>query len=76
MTRSRRKNPIRAWTCADSEKQDKQMASRKLRRIVRQLLHVGERLLPKKREVSNPYRWAKDGKQIFDPEEEPRLMRK
>ena len=73
---ARRYNPQRKLPVMDWDRERLGDSTAILRRIVRQLLHVGERLLPKKREISNPYRWAKDGKQVFDPEERPDLMRK
>lgn len=60
MSRSHRHTPIHG-NCAGSEKQDKQLASRKLRRTGR---------------VCDRYTFAKDGKHRFDPIEQPELMRK
>lgn len=77
MSRSRRKTPIRGMSSADSEKQDKRMANRKLRRRVRSALRVEpEAPLPRLREVSNPWSMDKDGKRFFDPERCPQEMRK
>lgn len=77
MSRSRRKTPIRGMSSADSEKQDKRMANRKLRRRVRSVLRVEpEAPLPRLREVSNPWSMDKDGKRFFDPERYPQEMRK
>jgi hypothetical protein len=64
---------------AGEEKWWKRHISRKWRRRIRALLHIGEtEHLPDKRELrkGNIYGWAKDGKQRFDPKEFPRGMRK
>ncbi len=53
MSRSRRKTKISGWTTATSEKEDKQLANRRLRRIVKEKLKSGEDVLPKLREVSD-----------------------
>ena len=88
MSRSKRKTAIMGITCAVSEKQDKIIAHRRLRRTVHgrlrpyQLLKLGsdeqdtDPLLPDIRESSNVYTFAKDGKQRFDPIAQPEYMRK
>lgn len=77
MSRSRRKTPIRGITTAQSEKQDKRIANRRLRRRVRSALRVEpEAPLPVLREVSNAWSMDKDGRWFFDPERYPREMRK
>ncbi len=60
MSRSYRRTPIRGITTAASEKRDKQLASRRLRRVVKQVLkHEPEApILPLQREVSDV--WAMD----------------
>lgn len=71
MSRSRKKNPIRGWTCAESEKNDKKLWHRRFRRLVRQRLPLGEEL-PHFRSVSSPWLMDKDGKWRFSrPKEEP-----
>jgi len=75
MSRSYRKTPVCGWSCAESEKRDKQLANRALRCRVRAALATG-RTIPVQREVSQVYAFSKDGKQRFDPEEHPREMRK
>src|SRR5690606_10736721 len=64
MSRSRRKTPITGITSAGSEKADKRVANRRVRRSVRQSLTVSPapHLLPHTRELSNPWTFAKDGK--------------
>ncbi|HZY10299.1 MAG TPA: hypothetical protein VFF29_04020 [Bacteroidota bacterium] len=78
MSRSRRITPIRGITTAESEKKDKQIANRKLRRIIRSKLRsrYTEELTPYLREVSNVWSMRKDGKSYFDPKKFPKEMRK
>jgi hypothetical protein len=71
MSRSRRKTPKAGITTADSEKQDKRLANRDLRRKVRQ-----GKLDLRVRDVSNGWSFDKDGKQRFDPKKHPKEMRK
>ena len=76
MSRSRRKNPIRGFTSAESEKDDKRLGNRRLRhaeRIAIQSGNVDNLPCPKVKY----YQWmSKDGKGRFDPTEHPDLMRK
>ena len=72
MARSRKKTPIIPNTCANSEKEDKRNANRKLRRKVKADLHkaqvteiIEEIELPELREVSNVWSFAKDGKSFY-----------
>jgi hypothetical protein len=78
MSRSRRKLPFIGITTAVSEKEDKRIANRKERRLNREMLHspVEDTLLCHKREVGNPWLFAKDGKSRFDPQVYPELVRK
>lgn len=76
MSRSTRKTPVRGITTADSEKADKAAAHRKIRRAVRVAVKQGTDLLPHERELSNPWSMDKDGKFRFDPQANPKLMRK
>lgn len=76
MSRSTRKSPVRGITSADSEKADKAAAHRKIRRAVRVAVDRGADFLPHGRELSNPWSMAKDGKARFDPQADPKLMRK
>ena len=63
MARSRRKTPIWGITGARSEKKDKRIANRRLRRAVNiRLAQPDETPLPVLREVSNPWSMAKDGR--------------
>lgn len=62
MSRSKRKTPILPNCKATSEKDERQKANRKLRRIVKEKLAVLEEELPQKREVSDRWNWEKDGK--------------
>ena len=58
---------------ADSEREDKDLWHRKLRRITKSMLHNidGDIMLPKEKDVSNPCRMAKDGKQYWDKHKNP-----
>lgn len=66
MTRSRRKSP---WSglCANSEKFDKRVNNRVLRRAVKKAMQRGDEVMPLMREVSNAYDMHKDGKQYLKP---------
>ncbi len=75
MSRSRRKTKIYGITTADSEKEDKRKANRKLRRLSKEKLKGNAETLPLLREVSNVWDFAKDGKK-YDPKITDKLMRK
>ncbi len=78
MSRSRRKTPACGNTTAVSEKDDKRYAHRAERRVNHQFLATtgdGD-ALKATRAVSNPWSMDKDGKQRFDPQRFPELMRK
>ena len=62
MARSYRRTPIFGITTARSEKQDKKLANRRLRRKVKTCLANGDEQLPLLREVSNVWSFDKDGK--------------
>jgi hypothetical protein len=78
MTRSRKKTPISGITAARSEKQDKRLANRKVRRAVKQALAASASLdvLPHRRELTSPWTMAKDGKTWFDAARYPEELRK
>lgn len=78
MSRSRKKTAITGNTTARSEKKDKRLANRAMRRLVRSLLDSGEddTSIPDRRAVRNVWSFDKDGKSRFDADEHPRLMRK
>ena len=81
MARSRKKTPIIPNTCADSEKEDKRINSRRLRRVVKQKLQAIEDTedlnLPELREITDVWDAAKDGKKYKDPAKlDPKQMRK
>jgi len=65
LSKSYRKHPFCGMTTAESEKKDKQLAHRRERRIVRQILGSDplRPVLPHRREVSNVWSFDKDGKQ-------------
>jgi len=64
MSRSHRKTPKGGITTAKSEKEDKRFANRKERRKVKITLQItpDAEILPHRREVSDPWLMAKDGK--------------
>lgn len=77
MSRSMRRTPISGMTTAPSEKQDKRLANRRLRRIVRcRLMWQFAEVLPDLREVSDVGSFDKDGKTYFGRARNNRLMRK
>jgi hypothetical protein len=82
MSRSKRSEPVTGITTAESEKEWKRDANRKLRRATAQVLQQMPSadpdaiILPVLDEVVNQYSGPKDGKQRFDPRRHPRLMRK
>ncbi|HEX8524949.1 MAG TPA: hypothetical protein VF669_22050 [Tepidisphaeraceae bacterium] len=62
MARSRRRRPIFGITTSETEKQDKRLANRRLRRKVRVAVETGDEVLPVLREVSDVWGFDKDGK--------------
>ncbi len=62
MSRSKKKTKIHGNTTATSEKENKQDANRKFRRIVKQKVKLDETKLPELREISNVWSFDKDGK--------------
>ena len=75
MSRSKKKNPVKGITSADSEKDDKRNANRKFRRKIKQEVNKGEELLPEVREVSNVWSFDKDGK-LYDKDLPEKDLRK
>jgi len=69
MSRSRKKHPWIGYARSDSEKQDKRRANRKLRRINRELvrtaLDIEDVHLVSLRNVSEIWKFAKDGKRLL-----------
>ena len=74
MSRSKKKTPIAGITTARSEKDDKRLANRLLRRATR----LDPENAPALREVSDVWNMAKDGKARFNPANKSgrKLMRK
>jgi len=75
MSRSRKKNPVKGITRADSEKEDKRNANRKFRRKIKQEFYKGEEQLPELRELSNVWAFDKDGKR-YDKDLSKKDLRK
>lgn len=77
MSRSRKKRPFSGITTAPSEKRDKRICNRSMRKENKIRMRLGEEAdFIDKREAMNAYSMAKDGRMRFDPERHPRLMRK
>lgn len=75
MSRSARRRPFCGNTVARSEKRDKRLANRAQRAAERVALAAG-REPPQRRETSDPWTMAKDGRQRFDVGRHPDLLRK
>jgi hypothetical protein len=75
MSKSEKKTKIRGITTAKSEKENKQDANRKYRRIVKQKVKSNESELPEVREISNVWSFDKDGKK-YDSEMTDKDLRK
>jgi hypothetical protein len=83
MSRSFKKSPVSGWTTAMSEKKDKRLANRRLRkasgeRIGRYMKNDLDALvMPMLREVSNVWGFSKDGKHyVTDPAYVAKALRK
>lgn len=76
MSRSYKKNPFTGNTTSKSEKQDKQLANRCFRRNSKQKINMGKEPHLSLNEVSNIWKFDKDGKNLFCPIKYPHLMRK
>jgi len=73
MSRSFKKNPFCGMSLSESEKKDKTIANRKLRRISRAIRDPDEKVYPRLREVSDTWKHTKDGRQRFT---DKKLLRK
>lgn len=70
MSHSKKRTKIIGTTTATSEKEDKKLANRKLRRKVKSKTKDLDENMPQLREVSNVWAFAKDGKKYYhDPDE-------
>jgi hypothetical protein len=76
MSRSRRHTPVTGITKSESDKRDKVLAHRRQRRRVRTALASGHVEVTTRRQAGDVWSFAKDGKQRFDPQRWPQLMRK
>lgn len=76
MSRSRKKTPVSGNTKCKSEKMDKRIANRILRRITKQAVAQDKEVLPDINEVLSVWEMGKDGKHYFDATEWPQGMRK
>lgn len=75
MSRSTRKTPICGITTSESEKLDKRFGNRKVRRANRMRLTKGEEPI-QRHAMYDPWMMDKDGKQYFNQDRFPELMRK
>lgn len=76
MSRSRKKNSICGNAKAESEKEDKQITHRIFRRRSKRAIQKESEPPESFNEVRSTWDFAKDGKQYFDEEKHPELMRK
>lgn len=78
MARSFRRTPIFGNTTAQSESTDKRIANRRWRSAVRCALTAGDDDIPHRREKTNPWDMAKDGKRWMGrvARKRPAMMRK
>lgn len=74
MSRSRRKVPVTGVTTASSEKEDKKLAHRRLRRKENQALEAAEDL-PDRRLIDNQDDHSKDGK-VWHRQVDKKVLRK
>jgi len=65
MSRSLKKTPKNGITTAETEKDNKRKANRKLRRVAKIQVKKGENEIASKREISNVWSFDKDGKQFL-----------
>lgn len=65
MSNSYRKNPVTGTTTSTSEKEDKRLANRRLRRVNKARVKLGLEALTLK-EISDVWDFNKDGKSRFD----------
>lgn len=65
MSGSIKKTPKVAITSAESEKDNKRAANRKLRRVTKVKIKKGEGELPTLKDISNTWAFDKDGKQYL-----------
>lgn len=77
MSRSRKKAPYVPITTASSEKEDKQIADRKNRRVNKTLLTTSEddAALRDRKEFGSGWCFSKDGKQRIDPSQSKDLRK-
>ncbi len=82
MGKSRRKTPICGITCKESEKKDKRICNRKMRRRNNIAIapldeeDIEGHIFDTKQDAMNIWAMDKDGKRWLDPEKYPKVMRK
>lgn len=75
MSRSRKKTPYFSYSVRISEKYDKRIANRRLRKAVKLAIFRGDEIIPIMREISNVWDMVKDGKHYVSDIDE-KYMRK
>ena len=65
MSRSVKKTPRKGFSSSTSEKEDKRLANRKIRRVTRVEVHKGVDEISKVKELSNVWSFDKDGKRYL-----------
>ena len=78
MSRSTRKTPVLGMIGGGSEKNDKRICNRRVRRSAKQQLHpdAEDIIIINKREAYDTWDMGKDGKVRFDAVKYPEYMRK
>jgi uncharacterized FlgJ-related protein len=75
MSNSRNKTPIIGNTTSESEKKSKQLANRKFRKKIKQLVHLGSEDFPQFKLMNNIWSYSKDGKHYVKDLEEKYLRK-
>ncbi|MCU0437460.1 MAG: hypothetical protein MUC49_06050 [Raineya sp.] len=75
MSRSKKKTPIIGITSSETEKEDKKLANRKFRKVVKAQIKKEKDILALVKEVSNVWSFAKDGKKYVKNPKEKNLRK-
>jgi hypothetical protein len=76
MSRSKKKTPICGIAANNSEKEDKRRVNRKFRHKERIAINKDKDPPEDLDEIETEWEFNKDGRQYFDPDKFPELMRK
>lgn len=63
MSRSKRQSPYMPVTCCESEKDDKRIANRRLRKGIKSAVRSGSDVFPVMNEIYDHWNGGKDGRQ-------------